>query len=137
MPEAKTKFEYELINDEGHSVAITPELEMDAHEKDRGAVGMLEQCKRIMNRMGQWGYLPSGCVTASKVKVSFMIYEENDGGWNTLIDMSFIMSDDGFVKINGKFPIVIIQNTGLWDLLKYPEFSPVPTGNTDLEVTLP
>jgi hypothetical protein len=108
MSEPKIKFEYELIDDEGHKVAITPELEMNAHEKDSGVVGMLEWCKRVMDRMGQWGFLPSdGCVMTSKVKVSFMIYEENDGGWNTLMDMSFSVGNDGFVKINGKFPIVI------------------------------
>ena len=107
MPEPKVKFEYELIDDEGHPIAMTPELEMDAHEKDRGIIGMLKWCERVMDRMGQWGFLPEGgCVTASKVKVSFMIYE--DDCWSTLMDMSFVMGDDGFVKINGKFPIIII-----------------------------
>jgi hypothetical protein len=107
MSEPKTKLVYELIDDEGKPVAVTPELEMDAHEKDRGAVGMLEWCKRVADRMGRWGFLlEGGKVTASKVKVSLMIFEEQK--WQSLMDMSMRMGDDGFVRISGQFPVVII-----------------------------
>jgi hypothetical protein len=107
VAEPETKFEYELIDDEGKPVAVTPELEMDAHEKSRGAVGMLEWCERAVDRMGRWGFLPDGgCATASKVKVSFMIYEEEK--WQSLMDMSMTMGDNGFVKISGKSPLTII-----------------------------
>ena len=107
MADPETRFDYELVDDEGKPVAVTSELEMDAHEKDRGTVGMLEWCRRVADRMGQWGFLPEGGkVTASKVKVSFMIHEE--GRWQSMMDMSMEMGSDGFVRISGKFPITII-----------------------------
>lgn len=107
MAEPETKFEYELIDEDGNHVSVTAELEMDAHEKSGGAVGMLEWCKRVSDRVGQRGFLPEGgMVVVSKVKVSFIIFEE--GAWQSMMDMSMSVGDDGFVKISGKFPITII-----------------------------
>lgn len=100
------KFEYELTDDEGKPVEITPELEMNEHEKSRGAVGMLEWCKRVVDVAGRWGFLPDGgCATIVRIKVSFMLFEE--GKWQSLMDMSMQMGVDGFVRISGKFPITI------------------------------
>ncbi len=107
MAEPEMKLAYEVLDEEGKPVALTPELEMNDHEKDRGAVGMLEWCNRVSDRIGKWGFLPDGGrVTPMKVKVSVTYFE--DKKWQTLMDMSMEMGNEGFVKISGKFPITIM-----------------------------
>jgi len=107
MSEPDTKFEYELIDKDGKPIPLRPELEINEHEKSHGAIGMLEWCARVASATSQWGFLPDGgCSPFSKVKVSFTVFEQNR--WQSMTEMEMSMGDDGFVKINGRFPIVII-----------------------------
>lgn len=107
MADPEIRFDYELTDDEGKSVAMTPGLEIDEREKQRGAVGMLEWCKRVVDATCRWGFLPKGgCAVVTRVKISLMIHE--DGKWQSLMDMSITMGNDGFARISGKFPLTIV-----------------------------
>lgn len=80
---------------------------MDAHERARGLVGMLKWCHRVAARVSKWGFLPDGGrIFPAKVHVKLLFFKEKR--WQVLMEMKMSVGNDGFIHVEGKFPITII-----------------------------